>query len=119
MHGCCKLNSITMENKTSGLGIAAFVISLIAFVIFCLGFCVGVLAATLVAMDDPLASDEAYAFAGVLMSMGCFLSLISGGLGWGACCKQGSEKTLPIIGLSFSGFIILFFITCLIIGSIS
>lgn len=104
-----------MENKASGLGIAAFVISLIAFVIFCLG----VLAATLVALDDPLAPDEAYAFAGVIMFMGCFLSLISGGLGWGACCKQGSEKTLPIIGLCFSGVILLFFITCLIIGSIS
>ena len=104
-----------MENKTSGLGIAAFVISLIALVVFCLG----VLAATLVALDDPLASDEAYAFAGVIMFMGCFLSLISGGLGWGACCKQGSEKTLPIIGLSFSGLILLLTITSTIIGSIS
>ena len=107
-----------MENKTSGLGIAAFVISLIAFVIFCLGFCLGVLAATRVAMD-ALTPDEAYAFAGVLMSMGCFLSIISGGLGWGACCKQGSEKTLPIIGLSFSGFIILLMLCFFIIGSIS
>jgi hypothetical protein len=44
-----------MENKASGLGIAAFVISLIALVVFCLGF----LAATLIAMDDPLAPDEA------------------------------------------------------------
>ncbi|MBL6919246.1 MAG: hypothetical protein ISR41_01930 [Puniceicoccaceae bacterium] len=104
-----------MENRASGLGIAAFVISLIALVVFGLG----VLAATLVALDDPLASDEAYAFAGVIMFMGCFLSLISGGLGWGACCKQGSEKTLPIIGLCFSGVILLFFITCLIIDSIS
>ena len=104
-----------MENKTSGLGIAAFVISLIALVVFCLG----VLAATLVALDDPLASEEAYAFAGVIMFMGCFLSLISGGLGWGACCKQGSEKTLPIIGLSFSGLILLLTITSTIIGSIS
>ena len=104
-----------MENKTSGLGIAAFVISLIALVVFCLG----VLAATLVALDDPLASEEAYAFAGVIMFMGCFLSLISGGVGWGACCKQGSEKTLPIIGLSFSGLILLLTITSTIIGSIS
>ena len=104
-----------MENKTSGLGIAAFVISLIALVVFCLG----VLAATLVALDDPLAPDKAYAFAGVIMFMGCFLSLISGGLGWGACCKQGSEKTLPIIGLSFSGLILLLTITSTIIGSIS
>ncbi|MFL2832708.1 MAG: hypothetical protein ACJ0BK_03760 [Coraliomargaritaceae bacterium] len=104
-----------MENKASGLGIAAFVISLIALVVFCLG----VLAATLVALDDPLAPDEAYAFAGVIMFMGCFLSLISGGLGWGACCKQGSEKTLPIIGLSFSGLILLLTITSTIIGSIS
>ena len=104
-----------MESKASGLGIAAFVISLIALVVFCLG----VLAATLVALDDPLAPDEAYVFAGVIMFMGCFLSLISGGLGWGACCKQGSEKTLPIIGLSFSGLILLLTITSTIIGSIS
>ena len=104
-----------MGNKSSALGVAAFVISLIALAIFCLGG----LAAVLVAMDDPLASDEAYALAGVIMFMGCFLSLISGGLGWGACCNQGSDKTLPIIGLSFSGLIILLFITCLILGSIS
>ena len=104
-----------MENKATGLGIAAFVISLIAIVIFCLG----VLAATLIAMDDPLAPDEAYTFAGLVIFMACFLSLISGGLGWGACCKQGSEKTLPIIGLSFSGLILLLTITSTIIGSIS
>ena len=80
-----------MENKASGLGIAAFVISLIAFVIFCLG----VLAATLVEMDDPLAPDEAYAFAGVIMIMGCFLSLISGGLGWELAASKGPRKHYP------------------------
>ena len=101
-----------MENKSSGLGIASFVLSLIGAVIFG----IGIMVAGAVSISDPLAHDDAYMFAGLILMFGCAFAVISVGFGWAACCKHASAKTLPIIGLSFSGTILLLMVTLMIIG---
>jgi hypothetical protein len=102
-----------MENKSSGLGIASFVLSLIGAVFFG----IGIIVAVSINVNDPLAHDDAYMFATLILMFGCALAVISVGLGWAACCKHASTKTLPIIGLSFSGTILLLMVTLMIIGN--
>jgi len=105
-----------MENKSSGLGIASFVLSLIGAVFFGTGI-IACTAVAAVSINDPLAHDDAYMLAGLILMFGCALAVISVGLGWAACCKHASTKTLPIIGLSFSGTILLLMVTLMIIGN--
>jgi len=94
-----------MDNvKNSGLGISSFVLSIIGVALLFLGLAVAMSVAT----ATPFAGDEAYIGAGMTMILGGVASMVSLGLGWGACVQKSTAKVLPIIGLSLSGCVILF-----------
>ena len=105
-----------MEHKHSGIGIAAFVISIVmAVVAFGLITFAGVFEAT-----TPGGIDEESALAVVagLGLFGCILvDLVALGLGIGGLFQKDRKKIFPILGTIFSTLTIIGIVFLIVIGS--
>lgn len=90
--------------KHSRIGIASFVIGIVAVLIFCLAFQIDVSSLTVLAL-------------GILRWISSpILSLVGVGLGFGAVVQKNDKKLFGIIGLVINLLIILVFCVLVVIG---
>ena len=103
-----------LGQRNWGLGMASFVISLVAG----LGMFGDIVAATLIAMKNP-AFDEKSPEAAVigLLLFGCgFLCIVALGLGIAAICMKNAVKLYGILGVIFSAATLLVTFCIMLVG---
>ncbi|HLU13523.1 MAG TPA: hypothetical protein VKZ64_06150 [Arenimonas sp.] len=105
-----------MEAKHSGLGIASFIISLVAG----LAILIAIVIAGIMEANTPGGIDEnspeAILLGLVLIGM-MFLDLVALGLGIGALFQRDRKKIFAILGTIFSGVVVLGTAFLMVIGS--
>jgi hypothetical protein len=99
--------------KHSRLGIASFVISLIAgFIEFLVIISAGVLE-----VEGQMTETSAAAVViGMLIMLGMFSNLVGVGLGIAAVVQKNAKKLFGVLGLIFNGCLILLIIGLMLIG---
>lgn len=105
-----------MDAKHSGLGIASFIISLVAG----LAILIAIVIAGIMEANTPGGIDEnspeAILLGLVLIGM-MFLDLVALGLGIGALFQRDRKKIFAILGTIFSGVVVLGTAFLMVIGS--
>lgn len=105
-----------MDAKHSGLGIASFIISLVAG----LAILIAIVIAGIMEANTPGGIDEnspeAILLGLVLIGM-MFLDLVALGLGIGALFQRDCKKIFAILGTIFSGVVVLGTAFLMVIGS--
>ncbi len=107
--------------KQSKLGLASFIIGLVAFLLVCIGFIIAFSYGISLAANNPLTdpsmidtSSPAILIASVMMCCSPGLSLLGIGLGIASVVQKTDKKTLGIIGLVINGLILIS--VCLLFG---
>ena len=104
--------------KSSGLGIASFIISVLAGLEIISLLIVGMV----MEMRTPGWADEdspQVMFLGLLVIAGLIMSLVGLALGITGLVQGGRSKVFPVLGLGFNGMIILGVMAIIIIGVLS
>jgi hypothetical protein len=110
--------------KQSKLGIAAFILGIVAVVVFCIGFLIAVGYGVSIGLNNPYGDPYSMIDQGstlILVASGFIycspvLSLVGVGLGIAAVAQKKGKKTLGIIGLVLNGLILLSFCALLVLG---
>jgi hypothetical protein len=109
--------------KQSKIGIASFVIGILAMLIFCIALVLTIIYAIPIA--SQITSTTSYQIdqssptvisLGILMLISPLLSLVGAALGIGALVQKNQKKTLGVIGLVLNLLIILVFCVMFILG---
>jgi hypothetical protein len=109
--------------KQSKIGIASFVIGILAMLIFCIALVLAIIYAIPIA--SQITSTTSYQIdqssptvisLGILMLISPLLSLVGAALGIGALVQKNHKKTLGVIGLVLNLLIILVFCVMFILG---
>lgn len=105
-----------MEQKHSGIGIASFVISILAgiLIFIVLGIAGSLEASTPGGMDEN--STEAVMVGLAIIGL-LFLNVLSVGLGIGGLLQKERKKIFAILGTVFSSFLILSVIGLMVLGT--
>lgn len=105
-----------MEQKHSGIGIASFVISIVAgiLIFIVLGIAGSLEASTPGGIDEN--STEAVMVGLAIIGL-LFLNVLSVGLGIGGLLQKERKKIFAILGTVFSSFLILSVIGLMILGT--
>jgi hypothetical protein len=103
--------------KNSGLGIASFVLSILAgLLLFALVVSAGIMEAT-----SPGGIDEKSPIAialGLLILLLVGLDLVAAGLGIAGLFRKDRKRTLSILGLVFSGLTVFAMVLLMILGTV-
>lgn len=106
--------------KHSRIGLASFVISIVAAMIFCLAFLLAFgYGFSMAAQDPSYEFDQGSPFIltlGLLMCISPFISMVGLGLGIGAMVQKTDKKLFGIIGLVVNLVVILTFCILASIG---
>lgn len=112
--------------KQSKLGIAAFVLALLALLMFCIGFIISVGYGFSLAANNPYynpsmidQSSPAILIASGLFCCSPILSLVGVGLGIASVVQKTDKKTLGIVGLVINALIVLSICVLFIIGLVA
>jgi hypothetical protein len=109
-----------VTQKHSRIGIASFVIGIVAVLILCLAFLLAFgYGFSMVSQNPTFQVDQSSPTVlalGVLMCISPILSLVGLGLGIGAVVQKNYKKLFGIIGLVLNLLIILFFFVLFVIG---
>jgi len=115
-----------VEQKQSKLGIAAFVLGILALLIFCVAFIISFSYGFSLAVDNPNStpgmidqSNPAIVIASVLFCCSPVFSLAGMGLGIAAVVQKTEKKTFGIIGLVINSLIVLSICGLFIIGLVA
>ena len=102
--------------KSSGLGLASFIISVgAALLIFVLFIAAGAMeAATPGGIDEESVGAVVL---GLLILLCIFIEMVALGLGIGALCQSGRTKTFAVIGTVISAVMVLLTILVIILGN--
>ena len=105
-----------MEQKHSGIGIASFVISIVAgiLIFIVLGIAGSLEASTPGGIDEN--STEAVMIGLAIIGL-LFLNVLSVGLGIGGLLQKERKKIFAILGTVFSSFLILSVIGLMVLGT--
>lgn len=105
-----------MEQKHSGIGIASFIISIVAgiLIFIVLGIAGSIEASTPGGMDEN--STEAVMIGLAIIGL-LFLNVLSVGLGIGGLLQKERKKIFAILGTVFSSFLILSVIGLMVLGT--
>lgn len=107
-------NSANDILKHSGLGVASFVISMIAGVI---EFFVIISAGVLEVQGQMSDASAVVMVVGMLIMLGMFANLVGIGLGIAAVVQNKAKKLFGVLGLIFNGCLILLILGLMFIGS--
>jgi len=109
-----------VTQKHSRIGIASFVIGIVAVLILCLAFLLAFGYVFSMASQNPSfqvdQSSPTVLVLGVLMFLSPILSLVGVGLGIGAAVQKNDRKLFGIIGLVLNLLIILAFCVLVVVG---
>ena len=104
--------------KHSGLGISSFVVSLVAGVALFGLFAVAV--AIQIQNPESMKGDSAMTtILGLFVICIAFIDVIALGLGIGGLFQKRTKKILAILGVVFSGVVLLIFVLLMIIGMLA
>ncbi len=112
--------------KQSKIGIAAFVLGIVAVLMFCVGFMISFGYGASIALENPYAdpysmidqSSPLILLASVFFCCSPGLGLVGVGLGIASVAQKTDKKTLGIIGLVLNGLILLSFCGLFALGLI-
>jgi hypothetical protein len=112
--------------RHSRIGIAAFVLACVSSLSFCVALILSMGYGVAIAMNNPLAAQDPYAFinqsdpafliAALLMCCAPFLSLVGLGLGIPAVIQKTEKRLFGVISLVLNGLIVFSYCALTLVG---